>query len=572
MLFTLLLSVCGLIAGVAAQTSIDYKVQTTEGTVVGAKAMDGDYIEFYGIPYAGSVSGENRFKAAPRPAKHNVEFKAVEMGIFCVQPSVHGQVGKEDCLTLNIFTRNFTTPKPVIVWLDGEEYLKSDTPRYSFKSLVQSDIVFVAVNYRLSIFGFLCLGVEEAPGNAGLKDVVQALKWIQENVAGFGGDPNNVMLLGHGSGAALVDLLTMSPLTEGLLAKAVALSGSALSPWAMAQDPAGYAKALGEKLQYTDKSNAELATLLTNTPVDVLINEINQFSFTNNSVLFAPCVENTKLNGSFLEDDPLKLIQRGKYQKIPFIASYVNREGTMRVKEAVHSKWLKKMQDDFKAFLPANLDLKNETVRNNVSEEVRLFYFGDTKDISDTTPDNIHDYFSYQGDSLITVPVIRGVQERAKSGSQPWLLEFAYKDVNYDWPYPNIRLDGVKHGDILDYIFDLDSKHVSEKPKKSLVERLVAFAKNGQPGDGTLWMPYTANESYYLSISGHAGGTSENPSPTFAETMQLKPHDQYVNFWENSLSMYYATTPQVSSARTLLASGLTLIMCILTLSASYTSF
>ncbi|KAL0870065.1 hypothetical protein ABMA27_006227 [Loxostege sticticalis] len=523
------------------------KVQTTEGIVVGRKELNGDYMAFYGIPYAGSVAGKNRFKEAPAPVHRSEEFLAVDESILCAQPSIHGLVGKEDCLTLNIFTKNLTTTKPVIVWLDGEEYSTTNsTPRYSFRSLVQSDIVFIRVNYRLSIFGFLCLGVKEAPGNAGLKDVVKALKWIHENIAGFGGDPNNVMLLGHGSGAAMVDLLTVSPLAEGLIAKAVALSGSALSPWAMAYDPIGYAKALGAKFQFYNDTQAELAKFFSTIDADDLVNEISKFTFTNHSVLFAPCVENTNLSGSFLEDDPLKLIRSDKYQ-IPFIASYVNKEGTIRVKEAVEGNWLKMMQNDFKAFLPANLAFKNESIRTFIGQEVRQAYFGNNNNLSLITFETIQDFLAYIGDSLFTVPVIRGVHERAESGSQAvWLLEFTYKDVNYDWPYPHIRIEGVKHGDILNYIFDLDSRPVNDKPKKSLIGRLVAFAYNGQPVEGSLWVPYTVEDAYYLRILGHAGSTAEYPIPIFTEGMQSKPLDQSVNFW-NSISEYYATPARVTS-------------------------
>ncbi|XP_063830533.1 venom carboxylesterase-6-like [Ostrinia nubilalis] len=532
---------CVFITCVAAQTVQDgLKVNTTEGPVVGVKATDGDYTAFYGIPYAGSVSGEFRYKAPRKPELRNADFEARDANILCAQPTIHGLAGVEDCLTLNIFTKNFTTPKPVLVWLAGEEYSNTnDTPRYSFRSLVEADIVVVAVNYRLSIFGFLCLGVEEAPGNAGLKDVVRALEWIKDNVVGFGGNPANVMLFGHGSGAAMVDLLTLSlAQAQGLVHKAVAISGSAFSPYAVAYDPIGYARALGAKLGYTHKNNSELAKHFQKAAINVLVTEINNFTFTNNSVLFAPCVENTQLVGSLLVDDPSNIIKAGKHLQIPFIAGYVDVEGTIRAEQAVHGNWLKMMSDDFVPFLPANLAFKDNTTQKNAAKKLRESYFGSKKELDN---ENINDFLAYEGDSLITIPVIRGVRERAKVNSEVWMLEFTYEDENYDWPYPTIRLNGVQHGAILSYIFDLDKPvKRSDKPKNALTNRLVTFANTGKPEGDILWPPYTC-----LAIGGYNG--SSDRLKEFFENPVSKPHDQYVNFWENSLSKYYAIASAVAS-------------------------
>lgn len=91
----------------------------------------------------------------------------------------------------------------------------------------------------MSIFGFLCLRVHDAPGNAGLKDIIQGLNWVKTNIANFGGDPNNVVLIGHDSGAALVDLITLSHRSENFIHKVIILNGSALAPWAVAYNPIG---------------------------------------------------------------------------------------------------------------------------------------------------------------------------------------------------------------------------------------------------------------------------------------------------------------------------------------------
>jgi carboxylesterase type B len=121
-------------------------------------------------------------------------------------------------------------------WIHGGIFVfgSGSTEFYGPDFLITEDVVVVTINYRLGLLGFLCLedptlGV---PGNAGLKDVVMALKWVHENIRQFGGDPDNITIFGQSSGAAAVHLLTLSPMVRGLFHKAIGQSGTALSPWA----------------------------------------------------------------------------------------------------------------------------------------------------------------------------------------------------------------------------------------------------------------------------------------------------------------------------------------------------
>lgn len=105
---------------------------------------------------------------------------------------------------------------------------------YGPEFLLTQDIVLVTLNYRLGILGFLSLEdpALKIPGNAGLKDMVMALRWVQKNIGNFGGDCGNVTIFGESAGGAAVHLLCLSPLTKGLFHKAIAQSGTALNPWA----------------------------------------------------------------------------------------------------------------------------------------------------------------------------------------------------------------------------------------------------------------------------------------------------------------------------------------------------
>lgn len=371
---------------------------------------------------------------------------------------------------------NAIAGKPVVVWLEGNEYTNGG-PFRSFAPLVARNVVVVRPNYRLSIFGFLCLGVADAPGNAGLKDVILALTWIRNNIAGFGGDPNNVILFGHGSGAAMVDLITMSPLAAGLVHKAVAQSGSALAPWAVSYDPTRSAQNFGAKLGYTGKSNADLAKLLQNTTTTILQSGFVNVELLNNTALFAPCIENVNLNanGTFLADAPINLLRSGNYRQVPFIAGYTNKEGTLRAGQAALNNWLEKMQTNFSEFLPVDLNFGNNLT--TVQRSIRDYYFGDR--VIDMS--TIEDYLDYHGDTLVLLSVIRGARERAAtSRSEVRLYEFTNKGTrNSDWPYQTIPLSGARHGIIINFLLGIDLRPVDATAQSSLTDRLTAFFMSG---------------------------------------------------------------------------------------------
>ena len=114
--------------------------------------------------------------------------------------------------------------------------------------LLEENIVLVGVRYRLGPFGFLSTMSNEIPGNAGIKDVILALQWVQDNIAAFGGDSNRVTLFGQVGGAALINVLTMSPsVPDGLFHRVIYHSGSALSPAFVTDNPLPTARDVGQK-------------------------------------------------------------------------------------------------------------------------------------------------------------------------------------------------------------------------------------------------------------------------------------------------------------------------------------
>ena len=202
----------------------DY-VQTTSGPVCGGhpKAHP-SLLAYWGIPYAESTAGDNRWKApkpiAPADRKHH---KADTFGPWC--PQVKGilskqYVGSEDCLSLNIWTPSLkpNKPLPVMVYIHGGAFIQGASwvptalgdSLYDGGSLSQSQqVVVVSLNYRLGAMGFLG-GQHGYSGNAGFQDQQLALQWVQQNIANFGGDHSNVTIFGESAGAMSVGLHMLS--------------------------------------------------------------------------------------------------------------------------------------------------------------------------------------------------------------------------------------------------------------------------------------------------------------------------------------------------------------------------
>nr|ADF43468.1 carboxyl/choline esterase CCE002a [Helicoverpa armigera] len=598
------------------------QVSTIEGTVEGGKASDGDYYAFYGIPYAGWTTGRSRFKAPVLPSWYPGVFPATENTVICAQPTTRGLVGSENCLTVNVFTKNVTNPKPVIVWINAEEYTNTNTEVFSYRRLVENNVVFVSMNFRLSIFGFLCLNVQEAPGNAGLKDIIQGLKWVKDNIGNFGGDPKNVILMGHASGAAMVDLITLSPQSEGLVHKAIILSGSSLAPWAVSYDPIKSAQLVGDKLGYGGKARDDLAKHLVKTDINLLNTALDDFKYFNNTPQFAPCIEDPKINPNFtvLSDAPINILRSGKYPQIPVIYGYTNREGTMRAAQADYGNWLNYMQTNFTNFLQVDMDFgKNRTA---VAAAIRDHYFA-SKAISMET---IEDFLDYEGDTLVLVSVIKAAKERAlTSKSEVRLLEFSYLGtMNSHWVHNQIPLSGAKHGAFLNFLFGYDLRPVDEAVSNSIVKRFVDFAYNwnnttASAGNivnvnlvnstatvnststnataniagtnvtssaamsngtsivngtvvvnntnnaipvtkGNDWPPVRPNLTNYLFYGGNGAPTINNGF-IYVEEARFNPHVQRMSFWDNLYAKYYVAPTLASSSSVTISCFISVVLC-----------
>lgn len=221
-------------------------VQISSGKISGTIE---EKIEVYkGIPFAAPPIGELRWKA-PQPVqvwkdvKVCTAFSASPMQadpkpfmVWSKEYLIPEKPISEDCLYLNVWTSGTKTKKPVFVYIYGGGFQSGGTacPIYDGVATAQKDVVFVSINYRVGIFAFLAhpeLSKEAAyhsSGNYGLLDMIAGLKWVKENIAAFGGDPDQVTIGGQSAGAFAVNFLCASPLAKGLFKGAIAESGGTI--------------------------------------------------------------------------------------------------------------------------------------------------------------------------------------------------------------------------------------------------------------------------------------------------------------------------------------------------------
>lgn len=220
-------------------------IHTTSGELRGK--WDGGLAVFLGVPYAAAPAGDLRFRPPhPHPKWHGVR-DAIAVGPAAPQPASRADLmavltgappfaqGEDNCLTLNIWSPGLgDQPRPVLVWVHGSGGGTGGWAGYAGARLAaDGGIVVVTINYRLGPFGFLYLP-ELADGNMGLLDQIAALRWVRDNIAAFGGDPDLVTFGGVSGGAVSAAALMGSPLASGLFRRAILQSGPlglpALSP------------------------------------------------------------------------------------------------------------------------------------------------------------------------------------------------------------------------------------------------------------------------------------------------------------------------------------------------------
>ena len=324
----------GLMGRLSKASPIGSTVHISSGTVQGNQLSSSGINEFLGIPYAAPPIGPLRWKP-PQPVTTFRSTKQVTtFGPSCYGFQLNGpSTGpeSEDCLTINLWTgaKDTTEKRPVMVWIygGGFQFGSSSQSRYNGTQFANDGVILVSFNYRLGVFGFLAL--EELDnegtnsGNFGLQDQLAALKWVKENIANFGGDPDNVTVFGESAGAHSVGLLVASPLPSGLFHKAILESGAYWESEHGSIETFDNARARGQV--FLKKQGAHSIFNLR----AISASQIRSATLWNSSTdpaitAFAPSIDKFVIPVA-----PSVAFDSGKTQKVPILAGFNGDEGAI---------------------------------------------------------------------------------------------------------------------------------------------------------------------------------------------------------------------------------------------------
>jgi para-nitrobenzyl esterase len=330
------LLVAGCYGSAASAQPFAPKVSTVHGILEGR--YESGICSFKGIPFAQPPVGDLRWKE-PQPVKNwDGVRKAVTFGPRAMQRPLFGDMNfrsdgvSEDCLYLNVWTPALSADAkpivpdngklPVLVYFFGGGLMAGDGSelRYDGESMARKGIVSVTVNYRLTVFGFFAhpeLSKESphhASGNYGLLDQCAALRWVEENIAAFGGDPKRVTIAGESAGSFSVSAQMASPLSKGLISGAIGESGSLLG----LQPPLSLSDAEKEGVKFATSLGAKSLAELRAMPASAILDGTAKPGAGHFGV---------DIDGYFFPKSPIAVFAAGEQAKVPLLVGWNSEEG-----------------------------------------------------------------------------------------------------------------------------------------------------------------------------------------------------------------------------------------------------
>lgn len=317
------------------------QVRVDSGIVQGAGADSLGVRSFKGIPFAASPVGDLRWKEPQPVAPWEGVREATEFGPRPMQRHMYSDMifrdagPSEDCLYLNVWTPSKSADDrlPVMAWIygGGLEFGAASEPRQDGKDLARKGVVVVSMNYRLGVFGFFAhpgLSHESgrgASGNYGFMDQAAALRWVQRNIAAFGGDPANVTIFGESAGSYSVSAMMASPLSRGLFHKAIGESGSLVGTTKMPTERNtrifGLAEAESQGLRFSQGLGAKSLADLRAIPADKLLSASHSALYKEEG-RDPPVV----VDGYVLPKDPHTIFTEGTQARVPLLAGWTRDE------------------------------------------------------------------------------------------------------------------------------------------------------------------------------------------------------------------------------------------------------
>jgi para-nitrobenzyl esterase len=474
-------------------------VQTKSGALRGA-VVDGVRV-FKGVPFAASPIGALRFRA-PRPALPWTGVRdAVAFGAKPLQPAMPPEIQAmvpdpstvgDDCLNLNIWSRDLGDARlPVMVWIPGGMFEFGSGATYDGARFARDGVVCVTVNYRVGAEGFLYLGDGEA--NFGLLDQVAALQWVRDNIAAFGGDPDNVTVFGESAGAMSIGSLLAMPSARGLFKRAILQSGG---PHAV------MSAATAEKMAHHFAKKLGVATTrdeIASVPTDRFLAAQTQLK---EDIIARPDPErwgaevvatimpfHPAVDGAIIPAPPIDRIAAGAGADVDVIAGSNKQDWKLFV---IANGLTGKLTDEILLGPVATHGFMCLAAYGLPPESALTAYRARDPGLS---PSGL--LAAVQTDWWCRMPAIRLAEARLRAAGSTFMYEFA-------WPSPfGGGLFGACHGLEIPFVFDTLDKGptqmigpmLGDAPPQALADAMhkswIAFAARGDPG----WPKYTRDRA-----------------------------------------------------------------------------
>ena len=470
-----------------------HAVKCINGTFVGTE--EHGVASWLGIPYAKPPVGERRFKAPEYVDAGDGVFEARYYGKGAFgstgYPDSVQKIESEDCLYLNIWLNadDKTEKKPVMVWIHGGAYVvgSGSQASYSGANLVQkqSDIIMLTINYRLNMYGFMDFssvpGGESfgtAPCN-GLLDQAMALRWVHENIAAFGGDPDNVTIFGQSAGGGSVSILPVMKEANRYFQKVIAQSGSTALAF-----PAGC-----ETAQSRTRALLEYTGAKTMDDIMALSEEKLQEAYVQAVGKFTAC---PYYGTEVLPEAPIEMYKKGYAKHISIMAGST--------------------ADEMRLFMGEGPMLSFEEQKIYIQRAV-----GDAVPCLKEEDKKYYEEFNrvcrFKEPGLIETEFVNELMFRVPMLNQLDVQSAFNKTFCYYWSYPGSNPDvGAAHSVELIFVFDVrcvgtssafNGTNIPDEIFDTVQQMWTNFARCGNPStDKVEWKPYSAGEQNVLDIAG----------------------------------------------------------------------
>ena len=492
------------------------QVKTDKGSIEGSTSANSAIRIYKGIPFAAPPVGDLRWKPPqPAPSWAGVR-KATEFGARCMQGPIYSDMvfrdkgPSEDCLYLNVWTQAKADQRlPVMVWIYGGGFAAgaSSEPRQDGENLAKKGVVVVSLNYRLGIFGFFTHAdlakesEQKASGNYGLLDQVAALQWVKKNIASFGGDPGNVTIFGESAGSFSVSALMASPLTQGLINRAIGESGAFFSR-TLTTKRLSESEEADAKFAKSTLGTDSLAALRAKSADEILQGALKE----RNVVRFSP-----NIDGYFLPEDVYRIYASGGQAHVPLLAGWNSDEGSY--KQVFHDE--KPTAENFAAWARKQFGDKTETF-------LKLYPGGTDEQAKRSAQD-------YAGDQFIAYSTWKWIEMQGETGKSA-VFRYRFEQAPPAAPGSTAESRGAYHSAEIEFVFGaLASKKLPWRPQDEHLSEVMSsywsnFARNGDPNGAGLpqWPSYRRETGYkvmHLNASPEAAGDEHRDRYEFLDSL-----------------------------------------------------